>query len=645
MPLPLPSPSGPPPLTALIEAPTGTPPDGELPELTPRTAYEELVGSASLLTMLAALPRFARLVVGLAWQASRWATIAGAVLRLAAAALSVFGLLAAARALTALLGGQPSPADLRAALPAILAVVASYALRAVVEAGAEAVNGRLTAGLRRVAEERVVVAASRVDLVAYDDPEFHEALVRARDVSTPFIDQGARQLIELTAAVVSLIAMAGTLGVLNPVLLPVIILSIAPQTWTALGNARRGYAVMVRTGSAKRRLWLLSDLLADRACAAELRAFTAQPFLMSQYRRLARALEMTQTGLAYVQARYQLVGRALSGIGVTVAYGLLAWLVATGATPLGLAGAAVLAIQSGRIALTRSSEAVNRLYEQSLYVGDYDRFVRAAADRTHTGGGRAVPGRPDTIAVHGVSFSYPGQPEPALREISLTIRRGEVLALVGENGSGKTTLAHLLAGLYQPDEGAIRWDGVDVATFDPWALRERIAMVMQTPARWPLTVRQNITIGRFDRSDPGHLALTAAASIGDVDDLVSRLPEGWDTLLSKKFKGGQDLSGGQWQRIAVARAVYRDAPVLICDEPTAALDARAEAAVYDTLRALGRGRTVVLITHRLASTRQADRIAVLHRGRLVEYGDHDTLTAAGGRYARMYALQARAYRD
>jgi ATP-binding cassette, subfamily B, bacterial len=160
-----------------------------------------------------------------------------------------------------------------------------------------------------------------------------------------------------------------------------------------------------------------------------------------------------------------------------------------------------------------------------------------------------------------------------------------------------------------------------------------------------LTARENVTIGRHDRTDPAGAALATAAAIGDIDDLVARLPAGWDTLLSKQFKGGQDLSGGQWQRIAVARAIYRDAPVLICDEPTAALDARAEAAVYESLQTLRAGRTVVLITHRLATTRHADRIAVLHRGRLVEYGDHDSLTAAGGRYARMYALQARAYQD
>jgi ATP-binding cassette, subfamily B, bacterial len=618
---------------------------GDMPEVAACSAFEHRVSSANLVTVLSALPRFARRLIGLAWQGAAAAAVTTAALHIITAAMSAFGLLAAAQALTALLATRPSLAGLRAALPTILVVLATYLLRGLAESGAEAASARLTPSLRRLAEERVVEAASRVDLVAFDDSEFHEAMVRARDISTPFIDQGARQLIELAGSMVALAAMGGTLAALNPVLLPVMALSVLPQAWAALHNARRGYVVMARTASAKRRLWLTSDLLAERACAAELRAFTAQPFLLAQYRRLASALEDTQIRLGYAQARYQLVGRALSGAGIATAYGLLAGLVATDVMSVGTAGAAVIAIQSGRLALFRSADAANRLYEQSLYVGDYDRFVTEAATRTRPTGDSSAPVDPETISVRGVTFSYPGQAEPAVRDVSLTTRRGEVLALVGENGSGKTTLALLLAGLYRPHRGTIDWDGVDLAGVDPQTVYNRVAMVMQSPARWPQTVRQNVTIGRCNRPDPTGAALSAAAMAANLDDLVAQLPNGWETLLSKQFKNGHDLSGGQWQRVAVARALYRDAPVLICDEPTAALDARAEAAVYDSLRTLAHGRTVVLITHRLATTRRADRIAVLHQGRLIEYGDHDSLMAAGGRYAELYSLQARAYHD
>jgi ABC-type multidrug transport system fused ATPase/permease subunit len=271
-------------------------------------------------------------------------------------------------------------------------------------------------------------------------------------------------------------------------------------------------------------------------------------------------------------------------------------------------------------------------------------FLADAAARTRTTTGVSAPDQPETIEVDNVTFSYPGQDGAAVRGVTLTLRRGEVLALVGENGSGKTTLSMLMAGLYTPTGGAIRWDGIDLATVDPSSVHRQVAVVMQTPVRWPLTLRENITIGRPERPDPRYRAVADAALMSGADGLAAELPRKWETLLSKRFKHGHELSGGQWQRVAVARAVYRDAPLLICDEPTAAVDARAEAAIFAALRRLAQGRTVVLVTHRMVSTRDADRIAVLHKGELAELGTHEELMALGGQYAEMYDLQADAYR-
>jgi ATP-binding cassette subfamily B protein len=226
----------------------------------------------------------------------------------------------------------------------------------------------------------------------------------------------------------------------------------------------------------------------------------------------------------------------------------------------------------------------------------------------------------------------------------MTLRRGEVVALVGENGSGKSTLATLLAGLYRPQQGAITWDGVDAAGFRPESVRERVAVVMQEPTRWPLSARENITIGRHDRPVDG-ARVRGAAEAGDAHGFVMELSRRYNTLLSRYFTDGADLSGGQWQRLAVSRAFYRDAPLLICDEPTANLDARAEHDVYRRLRDLAAGRTVVLITHRMASVREADRIYVLDHGAVVEEGDHDVLMAADGIYAQLFTLQASAYQS
>jgi ATP-binding cassette subfamily B protein len=256
--------------------------------------------------------------------------------------------------------------------------------------------------------------------------------------------------------------------------------------------------------------------------------------------------------------------------------------------------------------------------------------------------GEPAPAGFQRLRVEHVGFAYPESERPALEDVSLELRRGEIIALVGENGSGKTTLAKLLCGLYRPTSGRVTWDDRDVTAFDPTSLRRGIAVLFQDFCHYFLSLRENIGVGRHELAEDVAAIATAARQAG-ADRFVERMPQGYETLLGQEFEGGHDLSIGQWQRVALARAFMRDASFVILDEPTASLDARAEHDLFESIRELFRGRTVLLISHRFSSVRSADRIYVLRQGRLEESGSHDELMRRRGVYAELFNLQAEAY--
>ena len=389
---------------------------------------------------------------------------------------------------------------------------------------------------------------------------------------------------------------------------------------------------------------MLAELLAAREPAPELRAFTVREYLLAEVRRLLAVSTGEEIRITTRQVRTNLVGTALSGVATGLTYAVLLWLLWTGRMELAVGGAAAYAISMGIGKLTELAFSANRVFEQGLYFADFQGFCDLSQARTEPVPGRTAPALRHEVRLDGVTFSYPDAERPAVRDVTLTVRRGEIIALVGENGSGKSTLAGLLAGLYQPQRGIIRWDGADLTRYDPETIRSQVAVVMQEPTRWPLSARANITIGRYDHSVETDRVLGAARA-GDAHEFFMELARQYDTLLSRHFTDGADLSGGQWQRLAVSRAFYRDAPLLICDEPTANLDARAEHDVYQRLRELAAGRTFVLITHRMAIVREADRIFVLDHGAVVEEGRHAELMAAQGIYAQLFTLQAGAYQS
>lgn len=618
------------------------------PELEMDTPYWQLDENAAELTvpqLIRRLPASLRPVLTILRRTAPGSALTIVVLQVLSGTAFAFGLLATAGVLEELFANGPTGDRVLAALPALSFVVVAFAVRGLLDTGVALAHARVVPAVRRAAEEQLVDSGLRVELAAFDDPEFYDRLHRARDRGVYHLERATDNIVELLGSAFAVLAAAGSLGVLHPVLLPVLALSVVPDAWAVVRSARLGYATMARTVTLNRRARMLSDLATEREPAPEIRACQAEAFVRAEYRSVANLVREQETDVGLRQARVTAVGRALSGLAMGLTIALLGVLLQAGWLPLAVAGAALIAIRSASTALRRLVMAANLVFEQGLYVADYAAFRADALARTRARTARQAPADPARIELSGVGFRYADADRPALSGIDLTIHSGQIVALVGENGSGKTTLAKLVTGLYRPTEGRIAWDGVDSTELDPVSIGDRVGMVAQTPVRWPHDARTNVRLGRPERADPDDAALHTAAASAGADEVVAGLPAGWETLLSRYFRGGAELSGGQWQRFAVARGLFRDARVLVLDEPTAALDAKAEWAVYESLRRLAAGRTVVLITHRLGSVRNADRIYLLHQGELAEQGTHDELLAMDGRYAELYRLQADLYAE
>lgn len=604
-------------------------------------AHGDTMARIGFLTVARRLPRLISQAVRMAWEASPRDIVLAVGLSLLGGVFTAFGLLATTGVLEALFAAGPTPERIWAALPALLLVGAAATSRTVLQAGAGWAQARLGPQVSRITEQRLYGLTSQVDLVCFDDPEFHDSLQRGKVRGMAVAKYVVDLAIDTLTGVVGIAAAAGVLGLLHPVLLPLLVLAVVPDAWAAIRAARMGYATDLTLVPARRRKYIIMDLMADKDTAAEVRSFTMRGFLMRMYDKVAQSEQRVMLDLARRQTVARIVGEALGGVGKGAVYIALGVLLAMGAVPLAVAGTAVLAIRAGQQSLANFMYATNRLYEEGLYFTDFLDFVHQAERRITGQRTEEVSERFDRITAEDVTFTYPGGDTPALRGVSIHIDEGEVVALVGENGSGKTTLSKILAGLYDPDGGRIRWDETDLREVDPDQLRSNIAVIAQDHTRWPLTVWHNITMGTIR----GEEAVIGAAEVAGADKVIAELPHGYRTLLDRRFKDGQELSGGQWQRIAIARGFYRDAPLLICDEPTAALDARAEHALFERIREHADGRTVLLITHRLASVRYADRIYVLDHGKVIEHGTHYELIALHGVYADLYNLQAQAYRS
>ncbi|WP_107071159.1 ABC transporter ATP-binding protein [Streptomyces cyaneogriseus] len=590
--------------------------------------------------MIVRLPALLGASLRLARQADRRAARTVLTVEAGRGVAQAVSLLAVNSVLGRLMAGGPIDERLRGAAPALATVAAMTAVAALLRAVSTYATGRLEPKVERVATEQYLERAANVELAAIEDHAFHKLLDTAQ-----YGAASARRMImygtRVVNAMISLVAAAGVLTGLHPVLLPLLVTMTLPSAWSALTVARRRYESFHAWVQHARAGRLLGSLLIEPEAAPEIRVHGVGGFLLRHFRAMSETAEAEQARLARLAARTGLIAAAWTGMATVATYATLGGLLLGGAMALSVAGTAVIAIRTGSQSLETLVVEVNALHEEALFVGDLERLYSEAAGWAVPSGGVALPEEPREIRFENVTFRYPGDAaRPALDDVTLTLPLGRIIALVGENGSGKTTLVKLLAGLYTPDRGRILWDGVDAAAADRRALAERVAMVAQDFKRWPFTARVNVAVGRSSVPVDDERVTAAVAEAG-AEDVVADLPRGLDTLLARNFSGGHQLSGGQWQRLGIARAAYRRGRILIVDEPTAALDARAELEVFDTIRALAdSGQTVVLITHRLASVRHADLVHVLDQGRLVESGTPEELLAAGGVYAELYSLQA-----
>ncbi|WP_327356343.1 ABC transporter ATP-binding protein [Streptomyces sp. NBC_01304] len=605
--------------------------------------HEDARLNTTFSSMIRQLPAQLAIVVRLAWTADRLGTRQLIGAELGQGLARVVTLLGVNAALAHVLTDAILQERARAAAPALAVVTLSMMVASLCRSRSTYATGRLEPKVERRATETYLERACRVELEAIEDDEFHRLLDSAQHgaMAARFSIRMGTQVIN---ALLGFVAAIGVLTVLHWALLPMLVLMALPSGWSALATAQRRYRLWQTWAQHSRACQKISQMIIDPKAAPEIRVHQVGPFLLEQYRGMSEAAEAEKERVARQEGRTVLIASVWTGLATAATYGALLALLWFGFMELAVAGTAVIGIRTGASSLTTLVTQLNNLNGEVLYVADLQRLIADADRRAIPSGGVDLPDHVREIRFENVSFTYPGQDDEdalTLKDVSLSVPTGKIVALVGVNGAGKTTLVKLLAGLYRPTAGRILWDDVDSAHAVRDQLASRIAMVAQDFTRWTFTARVNIGIGRpelpmdTDRLQP-------AIGHAGAQDILAGLKRGLDTLLGRGFRGGAELSGGQWQRLGIARAAHRGGEVLIVDEPTAALDARAELDVFDRIRALAdAGQTIVLITHRLASVRHSDLVHVLDGGRLVESGSPEELLAQDGSlYAELYNLQA-----
>jgi ATP-binding cassette subfamily B protein len=490
---------------------------------------------------------------------------------------------------------------------------------------------------------RVMEHAASLDLMAYEDPAFYDRLERARVQATDrlYMIQAIGRLIQ---QVITTITLSVSIMVFSPWLLLLLVVGVIPAFVGETHFAFLGYAKNFRQTPVRRQLDYLRILGGSKEAAKELKLFGLKDFLTGRFKGLSTQVYQEDIALA---RRKVIAGAFLSAIGTAgyyTAYVFAVWRTVTGVFSFGTLTFLANAIRDASSNLQQTFSTLSTIADQALFLTDLIAFFEMRPTIESKPNALPAP-RPIRrgFEFRNVSFRYPGSSRMVLNGLNFHLRPGERVALIGENGEGKTTIVKLLTRLYDPAEGQVLLDGVDLREYNLEDLYREIGVIFQDYMRYEMTARENIAVGKIEQI--GNLELLhQSAEKSMANEVVEKLPSGYEQMLGRRFEGGVDLSGGEWQKVALARAYLRDAQVLILDEPTSALDARSEYEVFQRFAELTSGKMALFISHRFSTVRMADRIVVLENGRIAEEGDHEALTNLGGRYAEMFELQAASYR-
>jgi ATP-binding cassette subfamily B protein/ATP-binding cassette subfamily C protein len=505
----------------------------------------------------------------------------------------------------------------------------------------------LRGALGNAINERILAKALELELRHFEDSEVYDKMQNARREAASRPLSLALQVVTIGQQLITLVALSGLLWRVSPWSVAVIVAASIPAFLAEARLSGESFRVLTWRAPEGRRLNYLEWILTRDSHVKEVKLYGLGPLVLGRYRQLFEKFFEEDRALARRRLRAGLAFGLLSLAAFYAMYAIMARRAAGAELSLGDLTLYIAVFRQGQAAVQAVLQAVGGLYEDALFMSNLFAYLDiptgGEAPRRHPAL-RPAPG-PQPIELRGVSFRYPGKDAWALRGVTLRLEPGEKLGLVGENGAGKSTLVKLLLRLYDPTEGEILYGGVDLRDMDPADLRRRVGAVFQDFVRYQFSAAENIGLGDPDRLDD-RAHVQEAARLGGADGVIAALPQGYDTVLGGWFEAGHELSAGQWQKLAVARAFMRDrAEVLILDEPTASIDAEAEHELFQHFQSLAAERTAIVISHRFSTVRIADRIAVLHDGRLEELGRHRDLVALGGRYARLFQLQAAGYAD